>query len=216
MFKFLPGILFIQLVTAGLVFVAINWSHDPELVVIMALFALATAMLAGFWFVAIARDMHKQEQAQMLEQHALDRERILHDAQREKAVIASEKSQIQEQFAREREKILVEAEREKASIIADSYRFIARETQKAHAKANFKVGAAFVLAASAGGILLFSQLITIGSMLLVASGSGLAGYLVRARYDRLSRNKQLAIVNQTLQDNSHDASAKTPKRLSKD
>ena len=152
----------------------------------------------------------------MLEQHALDRERIRDDAQREKAVIASEKSQIQEQFAREREKILVEAEREKASIIADSYRFIARETQKAHAKANFKVGAAFVLAASAGGILLFSQLITIGSMLLVASGSGLAGYLVRVRYDRLSRNKQLAIVNQTLQDNSHDASAKTPKRLSKD
>ncbi len=216
MFKFLPGILFIQLVTAGLVFVVIHWSHDPELVIIMALFALATAILAGFWFVAIARDMHKQEQGQMLERHVLDREQILRDAQREKALIASEKSHIQEQFAREREKILLAAEREKTNIIADSYRFIARETQKAHAKANFKVGAAFVLAAGAGGILLFSQLITIGSMLLVASGSGLAGYLVRARHDRLSRNKQLAIVNQKLHDGSHGAAAASPKRLSKD
>ena len=215
MFKFLPGIILIQLVTAGLVLTAFNWSHDPQLIAVIALFSLIIGVLAAFWFASIARDIYKSEQKQLLDQHAQDRERILLNAEREKAYSAAERSQQQEQYAREREKILVETEREKANIAAESYRRIEKETKKAHARANFKVGAAFAAAVGAGGIMVFSQLITVGMMVLVASGSGLAGYLARARHERLSRNKQLA-VNKAMLIENQTVIASQAKRLKKD
>ncbi len=177
--------------TGGLLFTAFNWSHDPQLTVVIVIFALICGTLAAFWFAAIARDMYKNEYTQMLELHALERERILLAAEREKADIAAQRSELQEQHARERERILVDAEKEKAGIALESYRHIEKEIRKANAKANFKVGAAFATAVGAGGIMLFSQLVTVGMVVLVASGSGLAGYLARARQERIARNKQL-------------------------
>jgi hypothetical protein len=53
------------------------------------------------------------------------------------------------------------------------------------------MGVICTLATVTGGVLIFSQLITVGMMVLVASGSGLAGYLARARHERLSREKRL-------------------------
>ncbi len=58
----------------------------------------------------------------------------------------------------------------------------------------FKVGLAFSAAAIAGGVMIFSQLVTVGVMVLVASGSGLSGYILRARHEQVSRRKQLALT----------------------
>ena len=215
MFKFLPGIILIQLITAGLVLTAFNWSHDPQLIAVIASFSLIISILTGFWFASIARAMHKHEQTQLQEQHADEREKILLAAERDKAYIAAERSKLQEQHAREREKILIDAEREKANIAAESYRQIEKETRKAHAKANFKVGFTFAAAIGVGGIMVFSQLVTVGMMVLVASGSGLAGYLARARHERLSRNKQLPVNETLLIDNKTAIPSKLP-RLHKD
>ncbi|MGR9116199.1 MAG: hypothetical protein ACU85E_10565 [Gammaproteobacteria bacterium] len=192
MFKFLPGILLIQLVTAGMVVTAFNWSQDLQLLAAMVLFCLILGLLAAFWFAYIARDMYKNDLQKMYEHHTQDRERILMNAEREKADIVAERSKLQELHARERERILLEAEREKAGIALESYRRLEKQIRKAHAKANLKVGVAFAAAAAAGGVMLFNQLITVGMMVLVASGSGLAGYLARARHERLSRNKRLS------------------------
>ena len=193
MYKFLPGIIFVQLLTCGLVLMAFNWSYDFQLIIVIVAIALISAILAAFWFASIARNIYIDDQAVLLERHALDRESILKESEREKAGVIKEKSQLKEQHARERERILLDAEREKANTIAESYQKIAQESRKAHAKANFKVGAAFALAVGAGGIMIFSQLVTVGAMVLVASGSGLSGYILRARHERISRKKQLAI-----------------------
>ena len=91
------------------------------------------------------------------------------NAEREKASIAEERSKLQEQHARERERILLDAERAKASIATESYRPMELEIRKAHARANFKVGAAFAVANAVGGVMIFSQLITVGMMVLIAS-----------------------------------------------
>lgn len=179
MFKFLPGILLIQLVTAGFMFAAMNKSEEPQLVIVIISLSLLVAILAAFWFASIARDMHKTVQTKMQKQHARDREQIL-----------------------------VNAEREKADIANKSYQKIEKETKKAHAKANFKVGFAFAAAAGAGGLMIFTQLVTVGMMVLIASGSGLAGYLARARQERLSKSKQIAANEAKLINN--DAA---PKRL---
>ncbi len=198
MLKFLPGILLVQLLAAGLVLIAFNWAHDPQLIVVMVLFAMIIAILAAFWFASIAREAHKNEQTSLVEQHAFDRERILMVAEKEKADMAAEKSRLQEQHAMEREQIKVQAEQEKAKITQESFRHIEKETRKAHAKANFKVGAAFTAAIGVGGLMVFSQLVTVGLVVLASSGSGLAGYLFRARQDRINQNKQIMIRQNAL------------------
>jgi len=198
MFKFLPGIILIQLVTCGLIIMAFNWAHDFQLVIVVAMIGLITAILSAFWFSSIARSIYHDLQTGLREQHAQDRETILKEAGKEKASAIQEKSAMQEMHARERERILVDSEREKSHVLAQSYQKIEKETRKVHAKANFKVGAAFATVVGAGGLLIFSQLVTVGVMFLVASGSGLSGYILRARQERISRNKQRLVNKQRL------------------
>ena len=193
MSKFLPAIIFIQMVTCGLVLMAFNWSYDVQLIIVIVVIALLIAVLAAFWFASIARNLYIDDQAILLERHAQDRESMLKESEREKADVVKETSELREQHARERERILLDAERDKANTIAESYQKIALESRKVHAKANFKVGVVFAAAVGAGGVMIFSQLITVGVMVLVASGSGLSGYILRARHERLSRRKQLAM-----------------------
>jgi Flp pilus assembly protein TadB len=168
MFKFLPGILLLQLVTAGLVLICVSWSQEPQLIIVVAAFGFILAVLTTFWFGSIVRNMQNSTQAKLQAKHAQDRERIIRRAEREKAKVTSE-----------------------------SYQQIEKAAQKAHAKANFKVGASFAAAIGIGGIMVFSQLVTVGMMVLVASGSGLAGYLVRAKQDRQSRKNKLSIPKVT-------------------
>lgn len=193
MVKFLPGILLIQLVTAGLMLMAFNWSHDFQLIIVIVAIALISATLVAFWFSSIALNLSIDEQAQVVKKHVLDREKIIKEAEQEKAGVVKEKEQLQNHHAREREKILLDAEREKATLVEKSYQKIEKESRKAHSRANFKVGLAFTTAVAVSGVMIFSQLITVGVMFLVASGSGLSGYVLRARHDRLSRNKQLSL-----------------------
>jgi uncharacterized membrane protein YraQ (UPF0718 family) len=190
--KFLFGIIVIQVVTAITVTAALNLLPDPQFIAIVVLFSLIMAVLAAFWFVYIGRDLQKNELQKIQELHAFERERILLNAEREKASIKEERSKLQEQHAREREMILLAAEREKATIALQSYRNQEKEIRKAHAKANFKAGVICSVAAAAGGVLIFSQLITVGMMVLITSGSVLAGYMARARYERLSSDKRLS------------------------
>lgn len=189
--KFLFGIIVVQIVTAITVMAALNWMLNLQFIAVVVMFSLIMAVLAAFWFVYIGRDLQKNELQKIQERHAYERERILLNAEREKASITAERSKLQEQHARERERILLFAEREKADIALQSYRTQEKEIRKAHAKANFKAGVICTLAAAAGGALIFSQLITVGMMVLIASGSGLAGYLARARHERLSRDRRL-------------------------
>ena len=191
MLKFLFGITVIQLITVITVVTAMNWLQEPQFIVVVVMFSLIVGFLAAFWFIHIGRELNKHELEKMQERHAFERERILLNAEREKAAISAQRSQLQEQHARERETILLTAEREKAEIALQSYRSQEKEIRKAHARANFKAGVICTLAAGAGSALVFSQLVTVGMMVLIASGSGLAGYMARARHERLARDRRL-------------------------
>jgi F0F1-type ATP synthase membrane subunit b/b' len=130
-----------------------------------------------------------------------DREKIIKKAEQEREGVIKESSQLKDQHAREREEILLNAEREKATLVAESYQKIEKESRKAHSKANLKVGLAFSAAVGVSGVMIFSQLVTVGVMFLLASGSGLSGYILRARQDRLSRKKQLALPEERVVNN---------------
>ena len=195
MSKFLPGIILVQVMMSGLMLMAINWSHDFQLMFVIVVIALITAILVAFWFSSIAQNISIDEQALIVERHVQDREKILKDAEREKVEVLKEHSKLQGLHAREREKILLDAERDKAAVVEESYRKLEKETRKIHSRANLKVGLAFSATVLAAGVMIFSQLVTVGVMFLVASGSGLSGYIMRARHERISRKKQLALTH---------------------
>lgn len=196
MFKFLPGIIIVQLLSSALLLMAFRWSGDIELVIMIVFIGLIAAVLVAVWFATIARSMHIEDQTVLMQQHAQDREGLLKEHESSKADVLKEQADLKEQHAREREEILLGAERDKADTVAASYQKIAEESRKAHAKANFKVGAAFAVAVGAGGVMIVSQLVTLGMMVMVASGSGLGGYILRARHDQLSKKKQLALAEE--------------------
>jgi len=151
MLKYLFGILLVQVVTVVLVLLA-----PPDLQGIGLLRLIIPLVFIGcvvaFWFSSMAHHLRKDEL-----------------------------SQVNEKFAKERENIRVNAERAKARVMKQAQKEVAKEVRVTHAKANFKVGATFAGAIGFGALLLLTQFLTIGIILLTTSGGVLAGYLYRGR-----------------------------------
>ena len=79
-------------------------------------------------------------------------------------------SKMKDSFAKEREKIRVKAEKN-----------IAKEAKAAHAKANFKVGAAFAGVLSVGVLFVLAQMMTAALLTLTAAGGAATGYYYRGK-----------------------------------
>jgi hypothetical protein len=164
MFRYLPGILIIQVATVALILAA-GKTSDPELWIAIGCLALVVSLVTAFWFESIASHIKKDAVARA-----------------------------KDEFLREREKLRVNAERQKSRLIEKSHQQITRETNRAHARASFKVGGAFVGVIAAGALMVFTQFMTLGLLLLATGGGALAGYLARARQDRLARNNRAVEV----------------------
>jgi hypothetical protein len=165
MIKFLPGILILQAVTAGLSYLIITGGPSSENHLLFALIALDIAfiLLMTLWFSSIARQNNFADMESLKETHA-----------------------------KEREKIRVNAERQKNRLANKKHKEILKETKRAYAMANIKVGTVFTGLVILGGGLLYSQFIAFGSILLTAGGGGLLGYLARAKQETLFRPREPA------------------------
>lgn len=128
-----------------------------------ALLALTASFLTAFWFASIAKHIKNDALARL-----------------------------KEQSVRERERLLVSTEKAKSRLFEQTHKRIAKETNRAHAKANFKVGAAVVGAVGVGVGLLSMQFLTLGLLPLFAAAGGLVGYGVRARQETLLRKGKMA------------------------
>ena len=93
---------------------------------------------------------------------------------------------MKDSFAKEREDIRVKAERN-----------IAKEAKVTHAKANFKVGAAFAGVLGVGALFVFAQMMTAALLTITAAGGAATGYFYRGK--RLAKReaelKQLEIID---------------------
>ena len=165
MLKYLLGILIIQAATVAMTLAAIK-SGDQELWLAVLLLALILGLVTAFWFSSIAS-------------HA------------KKDALANAK----DEFSREREKLRVNAERQKTRLLRKSHEEIRKETNRAHAKSNFKLGAGFIGIVAAGSLMIFSQLLTLGLLTLAVGGGALGGYLMRVRQETLSRNKEALAIS---------------------
>ena len=161
-FRFLPGLILVQLATAVLAIVAISGDGQVNWL-LAAVAALLVSVVVGFWFASIADHARKD-------------------------LLANER----ERFAQERERLVVAAETEKRNFLEDSHRKIVQETSRAHAKANFKLGAAMAGMVAVAGVLLYVEMITLAVVTLTTAGGGLAGYLLRIRQERRALQRPAA------------------------
>ncbi len=164
MVKFFLSILTVQLITIALFFAAMQAGlANSQLVLTIALLEALFSVLATFWFSALARQRYHNELESLKEEHF-----------------------------KEREKIKVNAERQKSRILSKSQKEMLKESRRAQAAANFKVGAAFAGALIFGAIMLYTQFVTFGLLVLTTAGGALTGYLARGRQIALAQktNKQ--------------------------
>jgi hypothetical protein len=97
---------------------------------------------------------------------------------------------LKEAHAKEREKLRVNAERQKNRLANKKHKEILRETRRASTMANIKAGSVVIGLVLLGGVLVYSQFIAFGSMLLTAGGGGLLGYLARAKQESLFQRRE--------------------------
>jgi hypothetical protein len=163
MLKFFVGVVVVQLVTIGLFFAVTRTGlEDTQLRLTIGLLEVLFSVLAAFWFSSMSRQRHRDELETIKGEHA-----------------------------REREKIRVNAERQKARVVSKSHKQLLKETRRAHAAANFKVGASFAGALAFGAIMLYSQFVTLGLLILTTAGGGLAGYLAKGKMIARAQQKDI-------------------------
>jgi len=149
--KFLFAIIFVELATFVLVLLE---GDDWSLLAIfrLVLALFIMAIAISFWFSSMAGYSSKD-------------------------ILAKAK----EDFASEREKLRISAEKEKRAIEKEAQKQIIKEATSTHAKANFKVGLAVAGAVGVGGLFVFAQMITLGLLVLSASGGVIGGYYWRGK-----------------------------------
>jgi ABC-type nickel/cobalt efflux system permease component RcnA len=103
-------------------------------------------------------------------------------------------SHAKKEFSKERERLRVNAERQKARLIQKSHEEIRKETNRAHARTSFKLGAGFIGIVAAGTLMIFSQFLTLGLLTLAVGGGALGGYLMRVRQETVLRNKEAVAI----------------------
>ena len=160
MLKYLLGILIIQAATVAMTLAAIK-SADQELWLAVLLLGLLIALVTAFWFASIASHARKD-------------------------ALANAK----DEFSKEREKLRVNAERQKTRLIRKSHEEIRKETNRAHARSSFKLGAGFIGIVAAGSLMIFSQFLTLGLLTLAVGCGALGGYLMRIRQEVTARQKE--------------------------
>jgi small-conductance mechanosensitive channel len=159
-FKFLPGLIVIQIATAVLMISAISAPFAAAWLLAGGA-ASILALVVACWFRSIADHIRKDSLAEA-----------------------------REVFAQERERLLLAAEAEKRTIVETSHERLIQETNRAHARASFKLGAAFVGMIGIAAAMLYIQLITLGLVMLAAAGGALGGYGIRVRQDYLANRKR--------------------------
>ncbi len=160
--RFLLGILIVQAATAVQVYAALQ-TDKPLLWIAFAGLSLALGILAALWFSSLLRNSQKDAVENM-----------------------------KERFSKERETIRLRAEREKTKVIKQSHKQLIKDRDRTQSRANMKVGASFAGIIGLGGLMLFTQFITFGLLLMSTAGGGLAGYALRTRQEYKSRRDAAA------------------------
>ncbi len=154
MLKFIPGILLLQVITMALVLIDFP---DPANWgwLRLAVPVLIAGFLTAFWFGSISAHQRKDDISRLKESHV-----------------------------KERESIRVKAERAKTKLIKQAQRKSLQEVRRSSRRANIRIGLAFAGATGLGVLLILTQFMTLGWLMLTTAGGALGGYLLRIRQEK--------------------------------
>jgi FtsH-binding integral membrane protein len=165
-FKFLVGIILVQTITALLIYISpINFDDGMSLLRLV-IPLFFVALVVAFWFSSLSLHLQKDSEHKM-----------------------------KDKFAKEREDIKVKAERAKTRIVKQAQKDIATEAKITHAKANFKVGAAFAGVMGLGALFVFAQMVTAGLLTMTAAGGAIGGYYWRGKRIGNQKVKELEVID---------------------
>jgi hypothetical protein len=164
--KFLIGILLVQIITAVLIYISPITLSDTMSLLRLAVPLFFMALMVAFWFSSLASHERKDSEHKM-----------------------------KNEFAHERETLKVNAERAKTKVVKQAQKDIAKEATITHAKANFKVGAAFAGVMGVGALFIFAQLITAGLLTMTAAGGVIGGYYWRGKRIETTKLKELEVID---------------------
>jgi Flp pilus assembly protein TadB len=161
--KFFMGILLVQAVTVVL-FILSPDTLDGASILRLIVPLFFISLMVAFWFSSLVENFKKD---------------------------AVEK--VKESFLKERETLLVKAEQAKTRVVKQAQKEIAKEAKVTHAKANFKVGAAFAGVLGVGALFVFAQMITVGLLVMSATGGAMGGYIWRGRRLENKKTKEMEV-----------------------
>ncbi|HSM28493.1 MAG TPA: hypothetical protein VK855_10365 [Thioalkalivibrio sp.] len=151
--KYLLAVALVQGMTVLLLFA---WWHtgSTDVALTLAALGLAAGFFAALWLASIAR------------------------GDRQEALLRAEADLI-----RERERNRHRTERERSKAAESARRQVQRETRKVKNRSTVRLGAAVAGIAGLGTVLLLTQFLSLGVLLISSSGGALAGYLLRMRQE---------------------------------
>ncbi len=161
MYRFLPAILILQIITVGLTILAVNRIEDRVLVLATGVIAFGFAIIATLWFGTIARRMN---------------ERVL--------------SRLESAYRSKQEKLKLKSDRQYTRAQKQNDKHLQRESRRIQGRANRKVTIAMGAVLGLGGLMLFTQFLTAGILMICSAGGVGAGYLMRVRQEN-ARVRQL-------------------------
>ncbi len=164
-FKFFLGIILVELISIVLFSISPQ-TFDEMGALRLGIPLLFVAIMVAFWFSSLSEQFEK------------DREHKIKDS-----------------FAKEREELRVKAEKEKIKVVKQAQKEIAKEAKMTHAKANFKVGAAFAGVLGVGALFMLAQLVTAGLLTMTAAGGAIGGYYWRGKRLEDKKVKELEVID---------------------
>lgn len=176
MFRYLPCILLVQIVTLSLFWVSRD-NTLTHMLTTVALPAMVVSSAIALWFSALSRMDTQKANAKLVAKHFAEREKLTQKLERNR-------SEQMQRASADQAKILERAGYEREKLMRQTHQDMMKAERSATRRANMKVGGALSLLIVAGVGLLFVQFMTLGLLTITAAGSALGGYLLRWKQTR--------------------------------
>ncbi len=176
MFRYLPGIVLVQVVTLALLWVNTGATFE-NLLLRVGLPAIIISGVTALWLSMIGRMETERRNTTLREQHAVEVTRLNREIERARADVmqqaSADKAQWVERAHTQREKLVKQTHKE----------LLARE-RSINRQANVKVGLAFMSVTAIGVVMLITELLTMGLLTIMTAGGAMGGYVFRWRQTR--------------------------------
>lgn len=192
MFRYLPGIVLVQVVSLALFWANQDASFEQWLLragVPLVVISSVTAL----WLSTLGRMEAERRSASLREAHATEREKLNREIERTRADVL-------QQASADKAQMMQQAHSEREHLVRQTHKQLLQRERSISRRANLKVGLAFMAVTAIGVLMLVTELMTLGLLTITTAGGAMGGYLLRWRQsrqamERLSRSVEPQLID---------------------